>query len=105
MGQRKQYATNLHRQSNRGQQQRVRGIPDSFSEEADHRDKVVEIVQPLHNAFHAFGLADDRQERSAALAVMRVRVTIFERSIVRLLRMGDSPMKQFPTLPCGFVLE
>ena len=105
MGQRKHDTGNLRRQSNSSQQQRTGGLADPFTQEADHRDKVVEVIKPLHNALHDSSLANDRQERSAALAVTRVRVAIFERSVVRLFCMGDSPMKQFPTLPCGFILE
>lgn len=68
-------------------------------------DKVVQIIEPLNQPFHAYPLANDCEQRTDAFGIERVRVRLIQCFVVRLFRVGDSTMEQFPTLPGGFVFK
>jgi hypothetical protein len=105
MDQREEYSTDLHCQCAADKQERQAGVAEPLANETKHREQVVEIVQQLNQSFHEFDLADYGQQRAVLLCITRIRLSVIESSIIGLLRMSNSSVKQFPALPSGFVLE
>jgi hypothetical protein len=105
MGQCQENATDLHRQRDAGKQKRQAGIAESLAYETEQREQVIEVVQYLNQSFHEAGSADYGQQRAVLLGIAGIRLRVIQSSVIGLLRMGDSPVKQFPALPSGFILE
>ena len=52
---------------------------DALTNQPDHRDQVVEIIQKLRETFHGDSLANDGQYRATAFRLARLRIGIVER--------------------------
>ncbi len=105
MCKRKQDSTCLERDCRTGGDHTKAEFSDSLGEQPDHRDQVVEIIHELREAFHSDSLANDGQHRATAFRITRLGIDVVELRDIRLFRMGNCPMKQFPALPCGLILE
>ena len=80
------------------------GATDLLRLETDGSDEVVQVIPILQKALHR-RLPYDRQQRTGALAVTAVSVRFEERVGVRLLRVRDRTVEQFPALASGLVLQ
>ena len=105
VNQRQHDTSDLHREHSASDDDRESGITNPLADETDHRDQVVKVIKQLDQAFHDNRLADYGQLWSAGFRITRVGIPVIEGRIIRLLRMGDRPMKQLPALSSEFILE
>ena len=97
-------AANLDRERQECRQRVYQVSAYPLAQQQDRRHKVVQVIEQLSEPFHC-QLPDDREQRPGNLCIAGAAIGFFEGGIVRLLRMGNRPMKEFPALSRGLILE